>query len=357
MNVRQCFILILIILPAFKLTMLPGYLAAEIGRDAYLAVGLAMLVDLVALAAILAINRKGGLQNVLRRLIGRTGATIVCVLILVFMTAKLALQVQDPLHYMTNMLFDHNEKVAIILPLALTAGYVGYKSARSLGRLAEMLCLLLVVPAIISFAFSRAPADFGYLSPVLGKGVGMLGKIKGVAVWFGDYLPLLFVRLDENSEKKSGWLMLAGVMGTAFTMGVFATFTAVYQGAAGYIPDALSKLARFNVLGSEVGRIDMLAILAWLFAVILHASLVVNAISRAMSDTWKTKGKIALVAVSGTVFFVLTLIVGGEETVYAAADALFWPVVVFNLIVPIVGLACGLISGVRRSRNEKARMA
>lgn len=351
MNVRQCFFLLLLVLPAFKITMLPGYLSAEIGKDAWLAVGLMMLVDLAILACILVVNRKGGIAKVLERLFGKTVSTIVCALIVIFMTAKVALQLQDPLHYMINMLFDHNNKVAIVLPLVLTAGYVGYKSARSMGRLAEVATVFLLVPTLLSFTLFTAPTNYGYLLPVLEDGVTPFAGLSKVLVWFGDYLPLLFVRLDERSEQKSPLLMLAGVGGTAITLAVFATFSAVYQGASPYIPDAFPKLARFNLLGSEVGRLDMIAILCWLFAVIMHVSLIVNAISRATSDMWKKKGKAPVVIVTGVIFFFLSVLIGGEENVYALSDWLVAPVLVFHFGVPVLSLICSTF--LKGKKDEK----
>ena len=358
MNVRQCFLLIAIILPAFKITMLPGYLNAEIGRDAWIAVAISMLADLLILACILYVNRKGGMTELLTRLFGKPVATVISLLVVVFMTVSVALKIQDPLHYMINMLFDHNEKTAIVLPLALVAGYVGYKSARSLGRLAEITAIFAVVPAVLSFAFTSAPMDVNALEPVLVDGFSSLSPIKGVAIWFGDYLPLLFVRLDERSEKRSGILMLAGLIGTALTVMVFVLFTAVYQGAAPYIPDALVKLARYNVLGSEVGRLDVVVIFAWLFCVILAVSLVVNAISRATSEVWQKKGKTIIVTVTGVMFFVLSLFIGGEESVYALGDVLLIPILIFHLIVPVLVFLCAVF-GTRKKEvsGEKASLA
>lgn len=353
MNVRQCFFTILIVLPALKVTMLPGYLSAEIGKDAWIAVALAMLIDLLMLACILVVNRKGGIAKVIERLFGKCVYVLVCGLIIVYMTVRVALCLQDPLHYMINMLFDHDEKIAIVLPLLFTAGYVGYKSARSVGRLVEVATLFLAVPALLSFTCSRAPVEIGYLTPVMEDGIGTLSGVTKVAVWFGDYLPLLFVRLDEKSEKKSPWLLLAGLAGTLITVAVFVAFISVYQGASPYIPDAFPKLARYNILGSEVGRLDMIAILFWLFSVVLTVSLVINAASRATSDMWKKSGKAPVVIATGIIFIILSVLVGGEESVYAMHSALLLPVVIFHLVVPVLAMFCALSK--KGGKSEEAR--
>ena len=353
MNVRQCFLLLIIILPAYKITMLPGYLSAQVGQDAWIAVGIAMLIDLIALAGILCVIKKGGLNRILTKYVGRIGSSIICGIILLLLCAKLALQIQDPMHYMINMLFDHNEQAAIVLPLVLVAAYVGYKSARTLGRLAEIATLFLIVPAALSFAFSRAPIEVDALKPVLAEGITPLMNVKNVSVWFGDYLPLLFIRLDERERQKAPVLLLAGIIGTLLTMAVFAAFTCVYQGAAPYIPDAIAKLARYNVLGGEVGRIDVLPILGWLFSIVLHAAFVFNAVARTADDAWKKRGKTIAVCVCGAAFYFLTMFINGEESVYAMSNVLLWPAIILNLAVPVLAFLLSIPIKYEKSHEEK----
>lgn len=354
MNVRQCFLAVLLTVPVFKITMLPGYLSAGVGRDAYLALALAMLVDLGVFALILAVNDRGGIVNVLKGLFGKTVARIIVGLIWVFMTVKLALQCQDALHYMINMLFDHNEKFVIVLPLALAASYIGSRSSRTLGRVTECIAYACVLPLLLGIFFNKAPTNYGAITPVLADGVLPLSKIKNVAIWFGDYLPFLFIRLDEGERKKSPVLLLAGLIGTVITVGVCLTFTGLYENASAYIPDAFEKITRYIILGSEVGRLDVFPIVGWLLAVVLHVSVIVNAISRSASELYVDKVKNPLVAGTGVIFFFLALLTGSEEKVYAMGEYLLTPCLVFNLMIPAIFFVCALIY-VRVAKNKRSK--
>lgn len=352
MSSRQTFFLMAIALPAYKLAMLPSYMASMAGRDMWLTALCMLIIDVVVLSLIYIVKSRVGVleyKNKVFRII-TCGLAIAFCLYFILQAAVLS---TETVEYMLQSFFDGNDRLQMIVPLIITATYFAYKGEKSLGRSADVFIWLLAITLGISIVFNSAELDFESILPVLdGDGAEKVLSGRFVFLWFGDYLPFLFIDIRDRESPRKG-LVLIGALGIALcTSALFAIFTMQWGDMTETVPNAFARLAGYNFISADVGKADWIAILHWIGACTLKLSLLLLGASNAFKYVFGERARKVFVPVSGlVVILLLNFVVKDVQIEFELGTGLWIIGLIINVALPLIMLAFSLFSQKQSDRD------
>ncbi len=336
MSSRQTFFLMAICLPAYKLAMLPSYMASQSGRDMWLVCLCMLLIDIAVLSLIYIIKSRVGLLEFKSKALRVITCCIALGLSLYFII-QASLSATETVEYMLQSFFDGNDRLQMIVPLAVLAGYFAYKGEKSLGRSAEIFIWSLVITVGISVVFNRAELSFDAILPVLDENAQeKLLRGRFTFLWFGDYLPFLFIDIRDRKKSRPALVLVGGVGIALATSALFAVFTMQWGDITESVPNAFARLAGYNFISSDVGKADWIAILHWIVACALKLSLLLLGASNAFKYVFGEKARKIYAPVSTAVMAGLIYFVVKDVQIEYALGTKLWVVgLIMTVIIPV----------------------
>ena len=150
--------------------------------------------------------------------------------------------------------------------------YLGTKGLRGIARCAELFTPVLFLILLGSLAFLEADLDVGRNLPLAAMPADeFFARGLRFGMWTGDFLPLLFVRL----ERKRRFPVLPVGAGVSYALVAVIALLAVamYGEALPYAYNILIRLSAFNRLSLEIGRLEWAAIFVVIVMAMLSLSL------------------------------------------------------------------------------------
>ena len=181
----------------FKIVMLPQYLAATAGRNAWLAMLTLVLVDGAALACVYAVVRRTDLPSlpapvpVKKIMLAVIGLTC-------FM--KLVLFTSETTAYCSTTLFDEGLWRLILAGLIPTLVYLTVKGGNVLARTAQIIVWFVAAVVVLNIFFAESAGTLKNVLPVKYDAKVIFACDKYLA-WFGDFSPLLFFTVSGKKRK------------------------------------------------------------------------------------------------------------------------------------------------------------
>lgn len=173
--------------------------------------------------------------------------------------------------FLTIDLFVGIAPFVIVTVLAVPVIYMGVKGIRGIARSGEALAVVLFAIIVINLAFLKADMDFGRNLPLTALPRGEFFK-EGLrySLWLGDLFPLMFVKV---SKKKAPYVAIGTGAAYAVVLAIAMLAVAMYGNALPYVYNMLIRIAGFNQLSLEIGRLEWAALFVVLTMVILELSL------------------------------------------------------------------------------------
>lgn len=173
--------------------------------------------------------------------------------------------------FLTIDLFVGVAPFVIIIVLAVPVVYMGVKGIRGIARSGEALALILFAIVVLNLSFLRADMDFGRNLPLAALPKGDFFK-EGLrfSLWLGDLFPLMFLKV---SKKKAPYAAIGTGAAYAVVLVIAMLAVAMYGNALPYVYNMLIRIAGFNQLSLEIGRLEWAALFVVLTMVILELSL------------------------------------------------------------------------------------
>lgn len=275
-NKRQLSIMFLFIIPISKLMLLPTLLSHIAGRDSYLAVVFIMLVDIFILAVIVYIINKtphSSFDQVLSSSFGKVAAKIIIFLFgLMFLTKSLPLMLEQKL-LLENTFYETFPVLITFVPFFMVIFFVASKGAKTIGRTSELFWILILISFVLIIMFSFSKSNFANILPVAYNGLSPIAKgVISIAQNFGDYI-ILFAFMGKIDKDKSFKKVFAsaGVI-TFMVVLVFIIFTAIFGDVAVRQTYAITKISKYSLALSELGRFDFIAILMLLAGAVFYSA-------------------------------------------------------------------------------------
>ena len=287
--------LLIYIVPATKLLLLPVILTDAAGRDSYLAVGLMYLLDIAVMSLLLFTLRNSGNVTFSEFLKSFTNWVRIPVLILFALQflLKAFLPIVEQKLFLQDSFYQKISAFAFYLPVMILILFIAVKSVRVYGRLAELLFVLTIISFGLIFLLALAAFEPSELLPFCYDGFGPV--VKGcfqIVSWFGDSL-LLVLFFGRISDSKNVFKTILPLMGVCMLLTVLfmVLFTGIFGAVAVRQIFALSKISRYNLILSEVGRFDWFAILVLLGGILFNAAVNVGAAVSLLRDCLGLKKK------------------------------------------------------------------
>jgi len=263
---KQICMLLFAIIPASKFLILPTVYAHFARQDAWLA-GLAnFLLDGFLLAVMLLIIKKFDgitLYDLLTERIGRWFANGVFVLYALFFILKAAVPLLEQRTFIEITLYETSPTIINFLPFFLVCFYFCIKGINAMARTGEIIFWSTLAGMALIFFLSAGTAELYYLMPILKNPVKQtFTGIYNGAMWYGQPIILLFLMGKIKKDKRFNLSVALSFTAAALTCVLtFVIFTGIYGDVAVRQIYSLTKMTKYSIALSNVGRLDYIATL------------------------------------------------------------------------------------------------
>lgn len=254
----------------FKVSSLPG-LVAERMLSGTLWLYLFMLtVDALSLAAVLSFARCGGARVLAER--KDIPFRVFSAAASLWLILKGVIYFGYTVVFLMVDLFVAVPPYVVIIVLALPVLYLGVKGLRSVARCAELFAPVLFLLVLFNLALLETDLDFGRNLPLAAMpSEDFFARGLTFGMWLGDLIPLAFAEVKRR-RKFPALPMGAGV--SYALVAVIAMLAVAMCGAAlPYAYNILIRIAGFNRLSIEIGRMEWAAIFVVIIMAVLALSL------------------------------------------------------------------------------------
>lgn len=272
----------------FKTVMLPSYIASTAGHLAYMSVAIMMIVDIFMYFLVYYVAKN---MNILKE---RAPLIIAPVMVGIFILSisRLLVLFSETVGYTSSTLFDQGKIVFILLSLLAVVAYIVLKGGKVLSRLSQIIFFIALIAIIGMMILLRANLDFGALAPFNYGWDGVANAIDKHYMWYGDFIPLLFLHIVPTRRgKESKWIFPSAMLFLYIAVvGFIILCQLIYVDALPYTFFAFNKVAIFNKLTQLIGPTNFPIIISWLLMSIIKLSILTYAC--VMSLTYFIKNKV-----------------------------------------------------------------
>ncbi|MBQ5801495.1 MAG: GerAB/ArcD/ProY family transporter [Clostridia bacterium] len=256
---RQLAFLYAAFLPISKTIFLPSLFAARAGHALLFPLILSLAMDFFTLVLVLSLAAHGeGFPSVLYRAFGRVGGKIVLAGLAAALLVQAFLPLGEERLFIQLALYETAPSLFYVAPLFLLAFFLLVKSPTVLGRAADLFLPLSIaaIGSLLLFAFPSAKMErLLPLFPQSGRAV-LTTTLQGAA-YFGEGLYPLFLLGKFSATKNEKRTVYGGfLIGAGLTVCFFAIFYAVFGAIAPEVQFGVPDLAKHNLTGLEIGRVD-----------------------------------------------------------------------------------------------------
>ena len=292
-NKRQLSIMFLFILPISKLMLLPTLMSYVAGRDSYLAVIFIMAADILILWLIVRFIKaspESEFNGFLNSNFGKTASKIILFSYgILFLIKSLPLMLEQKL-LLENTFYESFPLIISFIPFFFLIFFIAIKGAKVIGRTSELFWVLILISFVIVVAFSFGKADFKNILPIGYNGVSPIAKaVFSFIQYFGDYI-ILFAfmgKIDKDKSFKKIFISAGVVAGMVIL--VFLIFTAIFGDVAIRQTYAITKISKYSLAVSELGRFDFIAILLLLSGSLFHSAVLLFASAEMFRQAFNLK--------------------------------------------------------------------
>ncbi|MGN0765855.1 MAG: GerAB/ArcD/ProY family transporter [Christensenellales bacterium] len=263
---------------AFKVLMLPKYLATATGATSWLIMAIMSVIELGYLALLYYISLRGGifgdaLPSVFKK--------VAAVAIIISCAVKLCVFGGEFCSYVGTSVFDGVNWLYIALALVPCLAYVASRGLNSLGRACQILFWVIAFTVNFNVFFARLEGNAYNLLP-FGSFADAVEGVDRHIVWFADFTPLLLV--SSSSAKRQRAISIFTLILTAiFPTLITVFFLYSYGDGAVFVDNAISRLTDFHLLATIMGKADLFTVVSWLILAVVKLSLIFYALTASIS--------------------------------------------------------------------------
>lgn len=261
---KQICLLFFTIIPASKFLILPTVYANLAHQDTWFAGLLNCLLDGILLALLLFILKKHEnctLYEVLEVNVGKTIAKAVYLIYALYFMLKAIVPVFEQKLFTEITLYETAPTVLTFLPFFFVSFYMCVKGLTAMARTGEIIFWFTALGLVLVIFLSLGTAKAYYLMPVLKNPVKQtLSASYSGLIWHGQPLILLFLMGGIKKEKHFGVSVTISVaVSFLLCVIIYAIFIGIYGDIAVRQIYALTKMTKYAIALSNVGRFDYVA--------------------------------------------------------------------------------------------------
>lgn len=334
----------------FKVVMLPSYFALTASNLAFISIAIMMLIDTILYGVVFYICKH---INVLKIENKALMMPIMAGIFLISLSRIVVLS-GETVAYTSSTLFDQGKITFILITLFPVLAYICLKGATAMGRMAQIVFAIAVLAIGATLLLLRVEMDFSALKP-FDTGYNNVFKACDMHYfWFGDYIPLLFMRVvpPKRGKEKKFVIPLALILIFAGVVCFYILFTVIYADAGQYIAFAFNKIAVFNKVTQLIGPTNFPVIIAWILMAIVKLSILFFTVVMSLTYFIKNK-KLSIIIIGLAIGLIVGFVMPNLDSGYVFATGLIrYVVAVVQYTVPIVLLIYVLVNKKKIDRQN-----
>ena len=360
LSTAQLACIIFILGMSLKLLILPILLIKSSGRDATLSFAALLTLDLIMLAVMIAaivLAPEKSFTELLEGMIGKWAAKVVYIVLVVYFFFKLALLSGDVQMFFSEELLPDLQWTLYCMPFFAMCAIIGVGTARSIGRTAQIIAVIVGVAIIMTFVLICVGVDFSLLLPINAGGLKKVPTdLCRYAMWYGDFTVLtVFMGSIKRTKKTYALGITAGIISAVFVMFFAVSLIASFADIADIIRfgQNVSGLSLDAIGNEQQGRFDLVLFCVWLFALFLKAGIftfgVVHFTTATVPKLDAHKGWIGLVI--AVLLFVTSRLATQNTALHAfMISYAAIPALIIQSVVPVLTLIASLVG--RHKQNK-----
>lgn len=304
---KQFILLFIMSSVTFKITMLPQYLCEVAGRNAYLAMGYMLFIEVLMIGVVYGVISRGSLLelNIPKWIKGGFIA-----LIIVSNLVKSSFIISGITTYVSVTLFEKSTLVYVLIALLPVVMYMAYKGINVISRVCQISFWFIVATFLYMFMFAQVDGFLTNLLPIEFSTDVFVACDKHL-FWFADYTPLLLASLVKTSKSSKGTTVTGLGFMVVCPLLLMIVFISNFGGGTTFVPNAFGKLAIYNRISTMLGTVDFATVCTWIIMAILKISIIVFATVRGckyfFGDKWWISVIIAAVIFAIVYFWIRDL--------------------------------------------------
>lgn len=353
LTVRQCCIIVFVLIIANKLMMLPSIISFNSANDAWLTFLLSFVLDFVIALGIIGIitHSKQTIVEFLKKKLGRIVTSVILAAISFIFILKIVDIMFETYTMFNEYIYVDFSSVLFFAVILLVIVYFGTRELRSLGRTVEILFTTICGALILSFFISVGSADFTNIFPILQTGISRIAQNSFIHIfWYCDSFILLFFVGNVKKEKHITKKFILSYLATILTVIVFVLiFTMAFANTASMhrtcILDIGENIPRLLTEGRFNWIIYFIFPIAPIFAIAVYSYFTVNCISFQIEKFVVRKKLIACILTIANVFGTLFTFKGLWNNFYAFTSSVMpYICTVVQIIFPIILIVAYFLS-------------
>ncbi len=276
-STKQICLLLFALIPASKFLILPSVYANLAAQDSWFAGLINCILDGGMLAVMLLIIKKFkgmSFYEVLSFNFGKVTAKIVYFIYFLYFMLKGTVPLFEQKNFTEITLYETSPTVFTFLPFFLVCFYLCVKGLRTMARTGEIVFWFTAVAFCIIIFLSIGTFRPYYLMPVLKNPLKRtLTAIYSGAMWYGQPIILLFLMGGIKIEKRFNLkIALSFISASLVCVLMFAIFTGIYGDISARQIYAITRMTKYSIALSNVGRFDFVATLLLSASAVLSLS-------------------------------------------------------------------------------------
>lgn len=353
LTVRQCSVIMFVLIIANKLMMLPSIISFQSANDTWLSFLLSFVVDFVLAIGIVAVICKldEDIFKFLQRKIGKVCTSLIMFVASLIFTLKIVDIIFETLTMLNEYIYVDFGFLLFFFIILLVIVYFGTREFRSLGRTVEILFTTICGALVISFLISIGTSDFSNILPIMQTGASRIAQNSFYHIfWYCDSFVMLFFAGNVKKEKQMSKKLILSYLATILTALLFVViFTSVFANTAPMhrtcILDIGENLPRLLTEGRFNWIVYFIFPITPIFAIAIYSYLALNCISYDIEKIVVHKKIVSSVLICINIIVILLLFNGLWNNFYAFASSVMpYVCLVFQVFLPIILIVAVFVS-------------
>ena len=301
---RQLFLYFALICPAIKMFILPASFTYYAGNDGYLGVIFQCVVDLLVFLSIYYFikNANANFFDTLSSILSKPVAKFIYFFYAIFFAIKCFIPLFESILLCHEVLYESSHSFMYFIPIFLVLFYASLTGFNGLFRVVEIVYPFVLI-ASFGLAFLSFPsANFENLLPVMQFGANpILLSVGRHLGWFGDFAVLLLLTDNVDLKEKGANKIILGYALGCFSIILFFVYAiAIFGATTNTQLFMLSKISKYSVVFSDLGRSDFIFIAILFLATMLYCLIACSFSVKCLHVIFKLDAKLLALIVVGT---------------------------------------------------------
>lgn len=338
---RQLRCVLLLSVITLKLLFLPSLLYQECKNSAWIATLIFFAIEIIFLFIFMSISVKYPdmtFYDMLNQMFGKIIAKIFLFVYFIYFLFKAYLTFHGNFIFLSKNFYDSLEWYIYAIPLLFVTGYVVFSGVKSVVRMAEIFCPIIIFGAMVSVLLGLFDVDLTNSLPFFDGGViDSLLPIHKYVMWFGDSIIFLTFMGNVQYEKYTRLKVILYVVGICLFVAFFILlFISMFGNNAINHKNAISDIVQILPTNSDLGGFGWVLILIWDMALFVYFSILIYATNDLFRNVFYKKFTWISLLIISILVLGITIFVGFDinKMIQFVTGICVYPAIIIQYVLP-----------------------